>query len=151
MKRSLHTVLCLATGILIGSTFTGRLADQQNAIQSPINNSSEYASQICFYDNMIEEVGAMQIVDASELSEKELTNRNGKLLVEKVIGEVQNYRLDGKILNASTGNGNYINYERVDGAKEGDMIVTYFIYNPFTNAPDDILTRLDFIIDSNSI
>ena len=47
--------------------------------------------------------------------------------------------------------GNYISYKRVDGAKEGDKILTYYIYNPFTNEQDDVLTRMDFIIDDNAI
>ena len=30
-------------------------------------------------------------------------------------------------------------------------ILTYYIYNPFTNVQDDVLTRMDFIIDDNAI
>ena len=39
----------------------------------------------------------------------------------------------------------------LDGAKEGDKILTYYIYSPFSNEQDDVLTRLDFIIDDNAI
>lgn len=88
-----------------------------------------------------------------------MENRNGKIIVEKIIGEVTDNELNGKILNAGNKQENYtnksdslyINYERVNGAKVGDKIVTYFIYNPFTNAQDDVLTRMDFIINCNRI
>lgn len=75
------------------------------------------------------------------------------------IGEVTSHKLDGEILNCNADDGgyinkdggNYISYESVEGAKEGDKIVTYFIYNPFTNVQDDVMTRMDFIIDDNEI
>ena len=107
--------------------------------------------QVQFYDDMIADTNTMEIYDNSEMTEEILTNRNGKIIVEKIIGEVTNYKLDGKILNCNSNNKGYINYERVDGAKEGDKILTYYIYNPFTNEQDDVLTRLDFIIDDNAI
>ena len=58
---------------------------------------------------------------------------------------------DNMIQNTNTIEILYINYERVSGAKAGDKIVTYFIYNPFTKAQDDVLTRMDFIIDEHAI
>ena len=103
-----------------------------------------------FYDNMIANV-SMEMYDTSQMTEEILTNRNGKIIVEKIIGKVTSYKLDGKILNGNASNGDYISYERVDGAKQGDTILTYYIYNPFTNEADDVLTRLDFIIDCNTI
>ena len=86
-------------------------------------------------------------------------NSHGKIIVEKVIGKVTSHKLDGEILNCNVNDGgytnkdggNYISYERVDGAKQGDKVLTYFIYSPFSNEQDDVLTRLDFIIDDNSI
>lgn len=154
-KNILKMTLCLSIGILIGNNLSFSIKD--NVIETK-NNTNYYNSQIEFYDNMISEVSTMEIYNTSELTHEIMTNRNGKIIVEKIIGEVTNQNLDGKILNANNnqcytnkGDNIYINYERVDGAKEGDKILTYFIYNPFTNELDDVLTRLDFIIDDNEI
>ena len=31
------------------------------------------------------------------------------------------------------------------GARKGDVIVTYCVYNPYTNWDDDVIERWDFI------
>lgn len=140
-------VLSMVTSLLAG-VFIGYHAQEKPIEQT---NTTENCSQIALYDSMIQNTNTIEIYDTSEMTEEILTNRNGKIIVEKVIGKVTNYKLDGTILNASADNGTYINYKRVDGAKAGDTIVTYFIYNPFTDTPDDVLTRLDFIIDEHAI
>lgn len=154
---SVLLVMFLLLGVYIGYN----LPKTNNIISSTnkTENSSYNYSQVEFYDKMIKEVGTMQIYDTSDLTPQIMNERNGKIIVEKIIGEVTNDKLDGKILNCDVDNGgytnkdggNYINYERVDGAKKGDKILTYFIYNPFTNEQDDVLTRMDFIIDCNAI
>lgn len=150
LQKSLHTAVCLSIGFSIGANLTEDISAAQTKLYEK-DFSKEQVSQIKFYDSMIENVNAIELYNTSDMTEEILTNRNGKIIVEKIVGEVTNYRLDGEILNASTGNGNYINYQRVDGAKEGDTIVTYYIYNPFSNEIDDVLTRLDYIIDDNEI
>ena len=141
----LSMVASLLSGVFIG----------YHAHNTPINQMENkqinQSSQVQFYDNMVQNANTIEIYDTSEMTEEILTNRNGKIIVERIIGKVTNYKLDGTILNASADNGTYINYKRVDGAKEGDKIVTYYIYNPFTDVQDDVLTRLDFIIDDNAI
>lgn len=152
MKNILKIILCVFVGILIGILVGRNLQRYQtDKIIYKDNETEYYNSQIAFYDNMIEDINTIEIYDNSQMTEQILTNRNGKIIVEKIVGEVTNYKLDGKILNCNVNNGNYINYERVDGAKEGDKILTYYIYNPFTNEQDDVLTRMDFIIDDNAI
>lgn len=150
MKKILHSAVCLAAGVLIGLNLTEDISTVQSNLHEK-DFTKEQVSQIEFYDSMIQNVNAIEVYNTSDMTEEILTNRNGKIIVEKVVGEVTNYRLDGEILNASTGNGTYINYQRVDGAKEGDKIVTYYIYNPFSNEQDDVMTRMDFIIDDNEI
>ena len=147
MKKILQITLYIMIGVLIGLT----LSHNMPTIHSQMHDGKYTNSQILFYDNMIQNVNEIELYNSSELTEDILTNRNGKIIVEKVVGEVTNYQLDGTILNANADNGTYITYKRVDGAKQGDMILTYFIYNPFTNEPDDVLTRMDFIIDCNAI
>ena len=153
MKKLLHTLICLLVGILIGlylNNNTNNIIPITQIKQMENSNDNFNVSQVEFYDNMIANV-SMEMYDTSQMTEEILTNRNGKIIVEKIIGKVTSYKLDGKILNGKVDNGNYISYERVDGAKKGDTILTYYIYNPFTNEVDDVLTRLDFIIDCNSI
>ena len=157
LQKSLHTGICLSLGFSIGLS----MKDDVSITETRVHDGKyvDNVSQVEFYDNMIQDVNAIEIYDTSELTPQIMSNRNGKIIVEKVIGKVTNCKLDGEILNCNVNDGgytnkdggNYINYERVDGAKQGDKIVTYFIYNPFTNAQDDVLTRLDFIIDDNSI
>lgn len=157
MNKILHTAVCLGIGFSIGLN----IADDVSITETSVHDGKylDSVSQVEFYDSMIQDVNAIEIYDTSELTPQIMANRNGKIIVEKIIGEVTSHSLDGKILNCDTDNGgytnkdggNYISYERVDGAKEGDKILTYYIYNPFSNEQDDVLTRMDFIIDDNAI
>lgn len=116
-------------------------------------------SQVQFYDDMILNTNTIEICDTNELTHDIIKNRNGKIIAEKIIGQVTDGSLNGRILNANNTQENYtnkndelyMNYECVQGAKQGNKILTYFIYNPFTKAQDDVLTRLDFIINKNVI
>ena len=151
-KKLLTPVLCLMVGISIGTHATNNTQPIVINAHDGKNNVSQFnSSQVEFYDNMVTNVESVEIYDSSKLTTDILTNRNGKIIIEKVIGEVTNNKLDGKILNCKVDSGDYISYQRVDGAKKGDKIVTYFIYNPFTNVEDDVMNRMDFIIDCNSI
>ena len=157
MNKILHTATCLMVGISIGLSFS----DDVTITETKVHDGKflDTVSQVEFYDNMIQDVNTLEIYDTSELTAGIMANRDGKIIVERIIGEVTNYKLDGKILNCNADDGgytnkdggNYISYERVEGAKEGDKVLTYFIYNPFSNEQDDVLTRLDFIIDDNEI
>lgn len=156
MKNLLKLTLCLLVGILIGLNLSQVKTDK---VISAEDKTDYYNSQIAFYDNMIKDIDTLTIYDTDDLTSEIMADRGGKVVVEKIIGEVTNDNLDGMILNCDAEDGgytnkdggNYISYERVDGAKKGDKILTYYIYNPFTNEQDDVLTRLDFIIDDNSI
>lgn len=156
MRNLLKMSLCLLIGIAIGCNLSNPQIDK---VISATDKTEYYNSQIEFYDSIIQNVNTMEIYDTAELTPQIMANRNGKIIVEKIIGKVTNYKLDGEILNCNAEDGgytnkdggNYISYKRVDGAKEGDKIITYYIYSPFTNEQDDILTRLDFIIDDSEI
>ena len=84
-----------------------------------------------------------QVYDSSELTEDILANRQGKLIVEKCIGTVTDDEKDGSLKD-----GSYISYESVDCTK-GDTVITYLIYNPYTNYTDDVIERFDFIQKEN--
>lgn len=157
MNKILHTAVCLGIGFSIGLNMTDDVSITETKVHDGIYVDN--VSQVEFYDSMIQDVNTIEIYDTSELTPQIMADRKGKIIVEKIIGQVTNSNLDGIILNCDTDNGgytnkdggNYISYERVDGAKAGDKILTYYIYNPFTNEQDDVLTRMDFIIDDNAI
>lgn len=157
LKKALHTGMCLSVGFSIGLGVKDDVSITETKVHDGIYIDN--ISQVEFFDNMIKDVNTIEIYDTSELTPQIMANRKGKIIVEKIIGKVVNHKLDGEILNCDVNNGgytnkdggNYINYERVDGAKEGDKILTYYIYNPFSNEQDDVMTRMDFIIDDNEI
>lgn len=156
MKRTLQMLVCLVVGIFIGLNLSN---DTMTMTVSKTPEGKISNSQTDFYDNMIKDINTMEIYDTADLTPQIMANRNGKIIVEKIVGQVTNCKLDGEILNCNVDDGgytnkdggNYISYARVDGAKEGDKILTYYIYSPFSNEQDDVLTRLDFIIDDNAI
>ena len=89
----------------------------------------------------------VEVINTNDLTIKELENRNGKLIVECMVGEVLNAEIGaGQLLYTDTFRS--INYKSVKGIQNGDIICTYIIYNPNTNYYDDILMRFDYIIDS---
>lgn len=88
------------------------------------------------------EMGA-EVIDSDKLSNEDIENRNGKLIIERVIGVMDDAETGaGHVLN----NGNfYISYKRVDGISNGNVICSYFVYNPDTNYIDDIIMRFDYV------
>lgn len=83
----------------------------------------------------------------NELDYDILSNRNGKIIVEEVIGEVTSAVGDGKILNYTNPDYCYINYQNMESFEVGDIVKSYFVYNPFNNYEDDVAIRLDFICE----
>ena len=75
-----------------------------------------------------------------------LENRNGEIIIE-----ISNSR----VLNTETGEGetevdNYYIHHSENKYKNGDRITSIFVYNPLTNATDDILWRFDIKTESDS-
>lgn len=80
-----------------------------------------------------------------KVSTKTLTTRKKKkIIILTLTGKVINNRKDGKVFTKSKFN--YISYRRVPDAQKGDIIKTYLVMNPHTNAEDDVFTRYDKII-----
>lgn len=103
---------------------------------------SKYYSEANSKDNI-------EIINSYDLTIEELQSRNGKLIIEVVIGQVDNF---------VTGAGHqldnpdfYISYSGVEGISNGNIICTYFIYNPENNYEDDIMYRYDYIIDAQIV
>lgn len=109
-----------------------------------LSNHSLYS----FYKDIAYDLDTVQIIDTENLTDEILLNRNqdGTIIIERVIGIVVNSDLNGEIIN--TNDGYYINYSHIKNIKEGDIILSYFIYNPDTNYIDDIINRFDYVLDS---
>ena len=107
------------------------------------------AERVDEYRKIADDLDIIQVYDAEDLTIDILENRNedGKIIIEKVIGQVLDSKGNGKVLNTDDEYFNYISYKYVKGARVGDVILSYFIYNPDTNGEDDILDRFDYIID----
>lgn len=105
------------------------------------------AEPVDFYDQLSDNLDIIQVYEVDDLDCETLENRNGNIVIEKIIGQVLNAEGDGKILNTKDDYYNYINYSRVKDAQVGDIILTYCIYNPDTTYTDDIIERFDYIID----
>ncbi len=138
MRKIFRLTMILAALIAASST----TAKAVNAEPEKTNNP-----EVEFYNKLADDLDVVKVYDTDELTNEMLENRDGEIIVEKTIGIVLNDEGDGEILNTSDDYYNYINYSRVENAKEGDIILTYCIYNPDTNYIDDILLRFDYIID----
>ena len=90
----------------------------------------------------------IKVMDNSLLSFDELEQRNGKLYISRSVGIILNSEGDGKELNPLEPEKDYISYNKAInelGGEPGNVVVTYFVYNPFSNYYDDIIARYDFI------
>lgn len=100
------------------------------------------------YYSYADKLSLMEIYDTQDLTADILESRNGKLIIERVIGVVEDAESGaGRCFNGKECY-NYISYKRVKGIKNGDIICTYMIYNPDNNYVDDIIMRFDYIIDT---
>lgn len=93
------------------------------------------------------EAPTVQVIDCNDLTLEMLTTRKEKniMYIERIFGRVIDNNGNGKILNPPEDGGYYISYDRVEDARKGDLIVTYCVYNPYSNYDDDVIERWDFI------
>lgn len=89
-------------------------------------------------------VARTEIISTKDLTLDMLKSRKGTVCIEKCIGIVSEDN-GGLLLNGDANN-YYISYTNVSNANEGDIILTYFVYNPFNNVEDDIIWRIDFVL-----
>ena len=88
-----------------------------------------------------------KVIDCNDLTEEMLITRadHNIMYIERIIGKVTDNAKNGKVLNPPIDGGYYISYASVEDAEIGDTIITYCVYNPYTNWDDDVIERLDFI------
>lgn len=89
----------------------------------------------------------VKVIDCNDLTEEMLTTRTERniMYIERIIGKVTDNKKNGKILNPPVNGGYYISYASVKDARKGDIIITYCVYNPYSNYDDDVIERWDFI------
>lgn len=89
----------------------------------------------------------VKVIDCNDLTEEMLTTRKEKniMYIERIIGKVTDNAKNGKVFNPPVDGGYYISYASVEDAEIGDTIITYCVYNPFSNYDDDVIERWDFI------
>lgn len=120
--------ITLATVSIIGNTFT--------PVQASCTDVAKNAP-------------ITRVIDCDKLTEKMLTHRSSKkrhiMYIERIVGCVTDNEKNGKVLNPPVDGGYYISYASVDDAEIGDTIITYCVYNPYSNYDDDVIERWDFI------
>ena len=89
----------------------------------------------------------VKVIDCNDLTEEMLTTRTDHniMYIERIIGKVTDNEKNGTVLNPPEDGGYYISYASVDDAEIGDTIITYCVYNPYSNYDDDVIERWDFI------
>ena len=89
----------------------------------------------------------VKVIDCNDLTEEMLTTRteHNVMYIERIIGKVTDNEKHGTVLNPPVDGGYYISYASVEDAEIGDVIITYCVYNPFSNYDDDVIERWDFI------
>lgn len=89
----------------------------------------------------------VKVIDCNDLTEKMLTTRadHNIMYIERIYGIVTDNEKNGKVLNPPEDGGYYISYASVEDARKGDTIITYCVYNPYSNYDDDVIERWDFI------
>lgn len=130
MKNRIKKVLLatLATLTVIGNTTS-----------APVNATE--------YTEAVKAAPITKVIDCNDLTEEMLTTRaeHNVMYIERIIGKVTDNEKNGTVLNPPEDGGYYISYASVKGARKGDLIITYCVYNPFSNYDDDVIERWDFI------
>lgn len=130
MKNRIKKVLLatLATLTVIGNTTS-----------APVNATE--------YTEAVKAAPITKVIDCNDLTEEMLTTRTEHhiMYIERIIGKVTDNEKNGTVLNPPVNGGYYISYASVDDAEIGDTIITYCVYNPYTNYDDDVIERWDFI------
>lgn len=101
-----------------------------NGYYLDIEQTQDSMTQI-YYNNTLDDL---------ETIETALENRNGKIIIEIINGTVIDNMGNGK-----DSNGYYIKYD-ADRFIEGDRVQSMIVYNPDNNSIDDILYRVDVLV-----
>lgn len=136
------SIACAVVGAVVALSTAALFSKANKGVVPPNPNKPET------YYKYAERLNLLEVVNTSDPNAGDIiANRQGKLIIERCIGEV---------IDANTGDGcvlggdpeyNYISYMDVPNIQNGDVICTYFVYNTESSEPDDILYRFDYVID----
>lgn len=117
------------------------------ATVSIIGNTTSAPVQATEYSEAVKAAPITKVIDCNDLTEEMLTTRadHNIMYIERIVGCVTDNEKNGKVLNPPVDGGYYISYASVDDAEIGDTIITYCVYNPYSNWDDDVIERWDFI------
>lgn len=142
---ALSVAVLLSLAVIVSTMMNLNAQAEPNAKAEPID---AVPAAVDYY-TLADQLNNAEIIDARDLTWEEIENRNGKLIIERVVGVVDNAQTGaGHVINVDD---YYICYASVGGISDGDIVCTYFIYNPRTNYTDDIIARYDYIIDTDAI
>lgn len=120
--------LILMTALIAGTSMAG-ITVEENVVTSELPIAYE-------------ETTTEYIYETDDLTYDILVNRDGKIIVEHIVGEVLDEDGNGLVLNTDT-EYNYISYRNVDDFEVGAVYDTYLYYNPDTSYEDDVEYRVD--------
>ena len=132
-KRFMVTVAMLALA----------LSCKGNTVQAADKADRPFYEDLC----AVEGIGSVQEIWTENLTTEVLENRGDTLLIEKCIGQCIDDEGNG-VLFVDDEEYNYISYSSCEDVREGDVVLTLFIYNPGNSYTDDIIDRIDYVIDS---
>ena len=89
----------------------------------------------------------LRVYDASELTGKILREREGTILIERVLGTCLDEDGNGRMLNPDNPDYDRISYADVENVHAGDVVETYLVYDPTTTGYEDVVVRFDFVVD----
>lgn len=101
-----------------------------NGYYLDIEQTQDSMTQI-YYNNTLDDLETIKTV---------LENRNGKIIIEIINGTV----IDS-MGNGEDSNGYYIKYD-ADRFTKGNKVQSVLVYNPDSNSIDDILHRIDVLV-----
>lgn len=112
-----------------------------------IGNTTSAPVQATECSEAVKAAPMVKVIDCNDLTEEMLITRadHNVMYIERIIGKVTDNEKNGKVLNPPVDGGYYISYASVDDAEIGDTIITYCVYNPYSNYDDDVIERWDFI------
>lgn len=141
VKRNLEVFMIL--GMWVAAVFVC-LTVSLNKL-SASEKETEFTG-IDVYKELADESGTITMYDTANLDAETLENRNGTLIIERCIGKCADEYGNGYVLDLPD---EYISYRNVENVNPGDVVLTYFIYNPDTNYVDDIMYRYDYVLDES--
>lgn len=132
-NRIIKTIITLLTSaLLLGCNTLEVNKTESDVTAQTIRNDIDFGNIEIYHSTSKEEFDRLTPI---------LENRNGKIIIEVIDGTVLDDNGNGTDIT-----GKYIKYDS-DRFSKGDKVQTAFIYNPKTNSFDDVLYRIDSLIE----